>query len=152
MPCYCNQGFLKLSVWLYVDQSNGTMDFTHTNNGHAEELEAVTEVKTGRPPSLNVANTVKLRDVGQVEISDEATLEDLKTQVEYEGHFLQLHQHLGKNAVWWFIVLFPSDVDAACPSGRVRAHSCLHACVAAWRTEACANPQRKTAHAQVLPL
>lgn len=79
------QGFLKLSVWLYVDQSNSTMDFTHTDNGHAQEhmLDAVTEGETGLPPSLNVGNMFKLRNVGQVEISDEATLEDLKTQVEY---------------------------------------------------------------------
>lgn len=78
------QGFLKFSVWLCVDQSNGTMDFTHTDNGHAQEhmLEAVTEGETGLPPSLNVGSMFKLRSVGQVEISDEAMLEDLKTQVD----------------------------------------------------------------------
>lgn len=74
----CNQGFLKLSVWLYVDQSNSTEDFIHTDNGHAQE-DMLGE--TGHPPSLNVGNMVKLRGIGQVEISDEASLEDLKTQV-----------------------------------------------------------------------
>lgn len=80
------QGFLKLSVWLCVDQSTGTMDLTRTDNGHAQEcrLEAMTEGKTGLPPSLNVGSMFQLRSVGQVEISDEATLEDLKIQVEYE--------------------------------------------------------------------
>lgn len=84
------QGFLKLPVWLYVDQSNGTMDFTHTDNSHAQEhmLQTVTERKRGLPPSLNVGSMFKLKSVGQVEISEEATLEDLKTQVEYERHFL----------------------------------------------------------------
>lgn len=85
------QGFLKLSVWLYVDQSNDTMDFTHTDNSHAQEhmLEAVTEGETGLPPSLSVGSMFKLRNVGQVEISDDATLEDLKTQVESKHQFLQ---------------------------------------------------------------
>lgn len=53
------------------------MDFNHTDNGHTEEqmLEVV------KPP-LCVGNMAELRSVGQVEISEEATLEDLKTQVE----------------------------------------------------------------------
>lgn len=60
------------------------MDFTPADNGHAQEsmLEATTEGKTGLPPSLNVGSMFKLRSVGKVEISDEATLEDLKIQVE----------------------------------------------------------------------
>uniref|UniRef100_A0A3Q3FTU7 Ubiquitin specific peptidase 40 n=1 Tax=Kryptolebias marmoratus TaxID=37003 RepID=A0A3Q3FTU7_KRYMA len=51
------KGFLKLSVWSFVDE-------VHT-----------------RPPPVGGGNSAKLRNVGQVEISDEATLEELKTQV-----------------------------------------------------------------------
>lgn len=68
-------------MWLYVDQSNSTEDFIHTDNGHAQEDMLETEGETLRLPSLNVGNMVKLRSIGQVEISDEASLEDLKTQV-----------------------------------------------------------------------
>uniref|UniRef100_A0A4W6EC60 Ubiquitin specific peptidase 40 n=1 Tax=Lates calcarifer TaxID=8187 RepID=A0A4W6EC60_LATCA len=53
------KGFLKLSMWLHLDPKNIETDFNHTDNGHAEEQISI----------------------GQVEISDEATLEDLKTQV-----------------------------------------------------------------------
>lgn len=59
-------------------------DFNHTDNGHTEEqmLEVVTAGETNsRPPPLCAGHTAELRSVGQVEISDEATLEDLKTQV-----------------------------------------------------------------------
>lgn len=77
----CNQGFLNLSVWLYVDQSNSTEDFVHTDNGHAQEDMLETVAETGHPSTLNIGNMVKLRSIGQVEISDEASLEDLKTQV-----------------------------------------------------------------------
>lgn len=89
----CNQGFLKLSVLLYVDQSNSTENFIRTDNGYAQEYTLETSGATGHPPSLNVGNMVKL---GQVEISDEASLEDLKTQVECDGHFLHPHQQLGR--------------------------------------------------------
>lgn len=60
-----------------MDPRNNSMDFNHTDNGHTEEqmLEVV------KPP-LCVGNMAELRSVGQVEISEEATLEDLKTQVE----------------------------------------------------------------------
>ncbi|XP_029688638.1 ubiquitin carboxyl-terminal hydrolase 40 isoform X2 [Takifugu rubripes] len=75
------KGFLKLSVWLHVDQSNSTEDFMHADNGHAQEDMLETLGETGHPPSLNVGNMVKLRSIGQVEISDEASLEDLKTQM-----------------------------------------------------------------------
>lgn len=40
------------------------------------------ETHTQSPP-LDGGNTTKLRNVGQVEISDEATLEELKTQVQF---------------------------------------------------------------------
>ncbi|XP_008275139.1 ubiquitin carboxyl-terminal hydrolase 40 isoform X2 [Stegastes partitus] len=78
------KGFLKMSVWLYRDLKNVVSDFNHTDNGPAEEqmLEVVTAGEThGRSPPLCGGHTAELRSVGQVEISDEATLEDLKTQV-----------------------------------------------------------------------
>lgn len=53
----------------------------HTDNGHAQEDMLETVGVPSHPPSLNVGNMVKLRSIGQVEISDEASLEDLKTQV-----------------------------------------------------------------------
>lgn len=37
-------------------------------------------------PPLCAGSVAQLRSVGQVEISDEATLEDLKTQVAYGGY------------------------------------------------------------------
>ncbi|XP_034063280.1 ubiquitin carboxyl-terminal hydrolase 40 isoform X1 [Gymnodraco acuticeps] len=81
------KGYLKLSVWLYLDPRNNSSDFTgfnHTDNGHTEEqmLELLTASETHSPsPPLCAGNTAELRSAGQVEISDEATLEDLKTQV-----------------------------------------------------------------------
>lgn len=101
------------------------MDFTHTDNGQVQEhmLQTVTEGKRGLPPSLNVGSMFKLISVGQVEISEEATLEDLKTQVEYERHFLQLHQHLGKIEFGDFLYYFcqmltlPALLDVCIPSG-----------------------------------
>ncbi len=62
--------------------------FNHTNNGHTEgqmlELATASETQSQSPP-LCANDVAELRSVGQVEISDEATLEDLKTQVGYEG-------------------------------------------------------------------
>ncbi|XP_063765610.1 ubiquitin carboxyl-terminal hydrolase 40 [Eleginops maclovinus] len=81
------KGFLNLSVWLYLDMRNNSADFTdfnHTDNGHTQEqmLEFWTAGETNSPsPPLCAGNTAELRSAGQVEISDEATLEDLKTQV-----------------------------------------------------------------------
>lgn len=80
------KGFLKLSVWLYVDSTKNSIktEFNHADNGYAEEktLEVVTagEMHSHSPPLL-VGNMAELRSAGQVEISDEATLEDLKTQM-----------------------------------------------------------------------
>lgn len=73
------------------------MAFTPTDDGQV--LEAVAEGETGHPPSFSLGNMVKVSSVGQVEISDEASLEDLKTQVESKGHFLELHQHLSR-IIW----------------------------------------------------
>lgn len=69
------------------------------DNGHAQEdmLETVGEL--GHPPSLNVSNMVTLRSIGQVEISDEASLDDLKTQVKYEGSLSSSASTSGKNKV-----------------------------------------------------
>ncbi|KAF1374703.1 hypothetical protein PFLUV_G00231860 [Perca fluviatilis] len=81
------KGFLKLFVWLYLDPRNNSalsMDFNHTDNGLTEEqmLEVVTAGEThGHSPPLGASNIAELRNAGQVEISDEATLEDLKIQV-----------------------------------------------------------------------
>ncbi|XP_054470070.1 ubiquitin carboxyl-terminal hydrolase 40 isoform X2 [Anoplopoma fimbria] len=72
------KGFLKLSVWLCLDPRNHSavsMDCNHTDNGHTEVLTA------GDSPPLCAGNMEGLRSAGRVEISDEATLEDLKTQV-----------------------------------------------------------------------
>ncbi|XP_026161733.1 ubiquitin carboxyl-terminal hydrolase 40 isoform X2 [Mastacembelus armatus] len=76
------KGFLKLSVWLYLDPQNTETDFNHTAPSHAEELEVVTAGETcSHSAPLCGSNMAQLKRVGQVEISDEATLEDLKTQV-----------------------------------------------------------------------
>lgn len=61
------------------------MDCNHTDNGHTQEqvLEVVNEGEQhshSLPPSVGIM--AELRSVGKVEISDEATLEDLKTQVD----------------------------------------------------------------------
>ncbi len=64
-------------------------NFNHTDNGHTEEHmpEVVSAGEThGHSPPLCAGSVAELRSVGQVEISDEATLEDLKTQVAYGGH------------------------------------------------------------------
>ncbi|KAM3594008.1 uncharacterized protein V6R79_000611 [Siganus canaliculatus] len=80
------KGFLKLPVWLYLDPRNSStaVDFKHTNNWHTEErmIEDATgnEMQNETPP-LFEGSVTGLKIVGQVEISDEATLDDLKTQV-----------------------------------------------------------------------
>ncbi|KAJ8003711.1 hypothetical protein DPEC_G00151150 [Dallia pectoralis] len=70
------KGFLKLSVWLYVEIPEVSMDAVV--NGNAE-------VSVGGPrlEVMTAVNRVmaELRTVGQVEIPEEATLDDLKTQV-----------------------------------------------------------------------
>ncbi|CAB1327929.1 unnamed protein product [Coregonus sp. 'balchen'] len=73
------KGFLKLSVWLYVEPSaNPVVSMETEVNCNAEgskegqRLEVMTAVGGAM---------AELRTVGQVEISEEATLEELKTQV-----------------------------------------------------------------------
>ncbi|XP_052355290.1 ubiquitin carboxyl-terminal hydrolase 40-like [Oncorhynchus keta] len=71
------KGFLKLSVWLYVEPSSVVSMETEVNGMAAgstegQRLEDMTTVGGAM---------VELRTVGQVEISEEATLEELKTQV-----------------------------------------------------------------------
>ncbi|KAM8914024.1 ubiquitin carboxyl-terminal hydrolase 40 isoform 2-T2 [Spinachia spinachia] len=71
-------GFLKLSVWLCLDRRNNSevsMDLNHTDDGHTQ-VEAADE-----SPPLCAGNMAEPRRAGQVEISDEANLEDLKAQV-----------------------------------------------------------------------
>ncbi|XP_038854084.1 ubiquitin carboxyl-terminal hydrolase 40 [Salvelinus namaycush] len=73
------KGFLKLSVWLYVEpraypvvSMETEVSGTAEGSTEGQRLEVMTAV--GRA-------MVELRTVGQVEISEEATLEELKTQV-----------------------------------------------------------------------
>ncbi|XP_007576687.1 ubiquitin carboxyl-terminal hydrolase 40 isoform X1 [Poecilia formosa] len=78
------KGFLKLSVWLYVDESGVEADFKHSENSSAEQPMQGAEATDGScAQSISVCgeNMAELRNVGKVEISDDATLEDLKTQV-----------------------------------------------------------------------
>lgn len=77
------QGFLKLSVWLHLNSENIETYFNHADGDNADEqmLDVVTADETRHSPPACGSNVAELRSVGQVEISDEATLEDLKTQV-----------------------------------------------------------------------
>lgn len=78
------QGFLKLSVWLYLDPSTCSAGLHHTDNGHAKDqmLEVVTAGESdSRLPSVRVGHAA-VKSIGQVEITDEASLEDLKAQVK----------------------------------------------------------------------
>ncbi|KAK7904202.1 hypothetical protein WMY93_016809 [Mugilogobius chulae] len=68
------KGFLKLSVWLCVSDSRPL-----TDNGFAEDC--VQAVNGGDHVPVCGCGSAELREVGQVEISDEVTLDDLKTQV-----------------------------------------------------------------------
>uniref|UniRef100_A0A8C8J6M8 USP domain-containing protein n=1 Tax=Oncorhynchus tshawytscha TaxID=74940 RepID=A0A8C8J6M8_ONCTS len=71
------KGFLKLSVWLYVEPSrleDMTTGETHTHSMKLSPLAKMCVCLVG-------GAMVELRTVGQVEISEEATLEELKTQV-----------------------------------------------------------------------
>ncbi|XP_013865209.1 ubiquitin carboxyl-terminal hydrolase 40, partial [Austrofundulus limnaeus] len=72
------KGFLKLSVWSFVDPRHLETDFNLTDDRPAGG--PTDETHTQSPP-LCGGNTTKLRNLGQVEISDEATLEELKTQI-----------------------------------------------------------------------
>lgn len=98
------------------------MGFPHPDNTQKHMLEAVTEVEASLLPSLNVGSMFQLRSVGHVEISDEATLEDLKTQVGYDRHFLKLHQYLGKIEFgdflyyFWQMLTLPALLDVCMPS------------------------------------
>uniref|UniRef100_A0A1A8VFL9 Ubiquitin specific peptidase 40 n=1 Tax=Nothobranchius furzeri TaxID=105023 RepID=A0A1A8VFL9_NOTFU len=69
------KGFLKISIRLFVDLRSLGSDSNHTDDTAAEEQ--MNKGATARSPGT----TTELRSVGQVEISDEATLEELKTQV-----------------------------------------------------------------------
>uniref|UniRef100_A0A3Q4IF21 Ubiquitin specific peptidase 40 n=1 Tax=Neolamprologus brichardi TaxID=32507 RepID=A0A3Q4IF21_NEOBR len=75
-----SKGFLKISIWLYWHPKNMERDFNHTENGPADGQMPAGTTHNQLPPLCN-GNAAELRRVGQIEISDEATLEDLKTQV-----------------------------------------------------------------------
>ncbi|KAM4540583.1 ubiquitin carboxyl-terminal hydrolase 40 isoform 2-T2 [Fundulus diaphanus] len=78
------KGFLKLSVWLYVDLRPMETDCSRSETSPAEQQMQGAEATDGscaQSISLCVGNAAELRNVGKVEISDDATLEDLKTQV-----------------------------------------------------------------------
>uniref|UniRef100_A0A3B5M5R6 USP domain-containing protein n=1 Tax=Xiphophorus couchianus TaxID=32473 RepID=A0A3B5M5R6_9TELE len=78
------KGFLKLPVWLYVDLSGMEADCKRSENSPAEQQVQGAETTDGscaRSISLCGKNMAELQNVGKVEISDDATLEDLKTQV-----------------------------------------------------------------------
>lgn len=74
--CLPPQGFLILSVWLYVDlrESPVSMEIevNHTTERAASQTQEVISADW---------HGAELRIVGKVEITDEASLEDLKTQV-----------------------------------------------------------------------
>lgn len=85
--------------------------FNHTESGKTDEqmLDVVTADEARHSPPLCGSNGTELRSVGQVEISDEATLEDLKTQVEL------------------IIFLIPKDpFFFFCPGPEVRSHICMY--------------------------
>ncbi|XP_038129228.1 ubiquitin carboxyl-terminal hydrolase 40 isoform X1 [Cyprinodon tularosa] len=71
------KGFLKLSVWLFMDLRSNC-----TEGSPAEQRMWETDATDGFcAPLLHGENMVELRNIGKVEISDDAMLEDLKTQV-----------------------------------------------------------------------
>lgn len=76
------QGFLKLSVWLYLDPSACSTGLRHTDNGHAEDQMLEVGESDSRLPSVRVGPAAEVKSIGQVEITDEACLEDLKAQVK----------------------------------------------------------------------
>ncbi|XP_061699369.1 ubiquitin carboxyl-terminal hydrolase 40 isoform X2 [Syngnathoides biaculeatus] len=70
------KGFLEMSVWMRLDPVSMATNVNHNDNGHAGE-------QAGEADAASQANShpPELRRVGQVEISVEVSLEDLKTQV-----------------------------------------------------------------------
>uniref|UniRef100_A0A3P8UWW9 Ubiquitin specific peptidase 40 n=1 Tax=Cynoglossus semilaevis TaxID=244447 RepID=A0A3P8UWW9_CYNSE len=69
------KGFLTLPTWLFLEPHMMETERPQADSGHAEErLQVLTDPQCG-------GNMVQLRNIGQVEISEEATLENLKTQV-----------------------------------------------------------------------
>lgn len=71
-------------MWLRLDPSTSPAGLRHTGNGHAAEQRqpAVTAGEADQvSPHGCEGGAAELMSVGQVEIMDEATLEDLKAQV-----------------------------------------------------------------------
>ncbi|XP_047200785.1 ubiquitin carboxyl-terminal hydrolase 40 isoform X2 [Girardinichthys multiradiatus] len=78
------KGFLKLPVWLYMDLRCVEPDCNPTENSPAEQQMDRAETTDGSCAQsifISGGKMAELRNIGRVEISDDATLEDLKTQV-----------------------------------------------------------------------
>lgn len=90
---------------------------------------------------------VELRTVGQVEISEEATLEELKTQVVCVC--VDTAPSSECMSMLCVLILCVLGADPAGAAVCVCAHSCVSACVAAGGTETNMYPQRTTTHTQV---
>ncbi|MGH0123351.1 UNVERIFIED_CONTAM: hypothetical protein FKN15_056333 [Acipenser sinensis] len=78
---FCEQGFLKLPVWLCASLRNGVHSETGRDREKETELNNITEQICEHSISTVESSEAALQYVGGVEISGEATLEDLKTQV-----------------------------------------------------------------------
>lgn len=127
-----------------------------------QTLDAVTADKMCHSSPVCGSNVAELTSVGQVEISDEATLEDLKTQVEYvETKYIYIYILINVLQVGHkyacicdfdstaLLEISVSGVDTACSPKCVCTNHNIHAYVAVRRTEAGTNPQRTTTHTQV---
>ncbi|CAG5866599.1 unnamed protein product [Menidia menidia] len=78
------KGFLKLSIWMCLDPKHMETSVNHTHSSSAGQQNLGVESSDGahfQSPHFCSRNTPEPISVGLVEISDEATLEDLKTQV-----------------------------------------------------------------------
>ncbi|MGH0120703.1 UNVERIFIED_CONTAM: hypothetical protein FKN15_031632 [Acipenser sinensis] len=75
------KGFLKLPVWLFASLRNGVHSETGRDREKETELNNITEQICEHSISTVESSEAALQYVGGVEISGEATLEDLKTQV-----------------------------------------------------------------------
>ncbi|XP_041119519.1 ubiquitin carboxyl-terminal hydrolase 40 isoform X2 [Polyodon spathula] len=75
------KGFLKLPVWLFASLKNGVHSETGRDGERETELNNITEQICVHSISTAESSEAALQYVGGVEISGEATLEDLKTQV-----------------------------------------------------------------------
>ncbi|XP_061552768.1 ubiquitin carboxyl-terminal hydrolase 40 isoform X2 [Phycodurus eques] len=70
------KGFLEMSVWMLQDPVSMETNVNHSDNGHAQEQ--MEEVYAAAQANSHPSELIR---VGQVEISVDVSLEDLKTQV-----------------------------------------------------------------------